>query len=98
MIPVGDARLAHAAMPGSRLTIFDRCGHFPFHDDPDRFIEVVGRFIDSTQVAAYDQKLLRHLLRTGLRQHANSGPVDTRSAAEEVTESSSQLPMLRAIR
>jgi pimeloyl-ACP methyl ester carboxylesterase len=98
VIPVGDARLAHAAMPGSRLTVFDRCGHFPFHDDPDRFIEVVGRFIDSTQVAAYDQQLLRHLLRTRLRQHATSGPVDTRSPAYDVTESSSQLPVLRAIR
>jgi pimeloyl-ACP methyl ester carboxylesterase len=98
VIPVGDARLAHAAMPGSRLTVFDRCGHFPFHDDPDRFIEVVERFIDSSQVAAYDQKLLRHLLRTGLRQHATSGRVDTRSPAEDVTESSSQLRVLRGIR
>ena len=78
VIPVRHARLAHAAMPGSRLTIFDRCGHFPFHDDPDRFIEVVERFIDSTQAAVYDQELLRRLLRAGLRQHATSGPVDRR--------------------
>ena len=79
MIPVRHARLAQAAMPGSRLTIFDRCGHFPFHDDPDRFIEVVERFIDSTQAAAYDQELLRHLLRTGLPQRATSGPIDAHS-------------------
>ncbi|OHU97650.1 hypothetical protein BKN37_21635 [Mycobacterium talmoniae] len=66
VIPVRHARLAHAAMPGSRLAIFDRCGHFPFHDDPDRFIDVVERFIDTTKAAAYDLDLLRQLLRTGL--------------------------------
>jgi hypothetical protein len=50
------------------LTICDRCGHFPFHDDPYRFVEVVERFINSTQAAAYDEELLRRLLRTGLRR------------------------------
>ena len=94
MIPVRHARLAQAAMPGSRLTIFDRCGHFPFHDDPDRFIEVVERFIDSTQAAAYDQELLRHLLRTGFPQRATSGLVDAHSPAQDATESSSQLRVL----
>lgn len=92
VIPVSHARLAHAAMPGSRLTIFEGSGHFPFDDDPDRFVEVVERFIDSTQAAAYDQELLRRLLRTGLPQHATSGPVDVPSPAQDVTESGSQLP------
>ena len=49
VIPVSHALMAHAAMPGSRLEIFKRSGHFPFHDDPDRFVEVVERFIDSTE-------------------------------------------------
>jgi pimeloyl-ACP methyl ester carboxylesterase len=80
VIPVSHARLAHAAMPGSRLTIFDGCGHFPFQDDPNRFIEVVERFIDSTQAGAYDQELLRRLLRTGS---------DVGSPAQDVTELSS---------
>ena len=48
VIPVDHARLAHAAMPGSRLEIFDNSGHMPFRDHPDRFVEVVERFIDST--------------------------------------------------
>jgi pimeloyl-ACP methyl ester carboxylesterase len=96
VIPVRHARLAQAAMPGSRLTIFDRCGHFPFHDDPDRFIEVVECFINSTQPAAYDQELLRRLLRTRLHQHATSGPVAARSLAEDVTDSSGQLRVLGA--
>jgi hypothetical protein len=44
---------------------------------------VVERFIASTQAAAYDQELLRHLLRTGLRQHATSGRAEIRVAAPD---------------
>ncbi|WNG89674.1 alpha/beta hydrolase [Mycobacterium sp. ITM-2016-00317] len=80
VIPVGHAEMAHAAMPGSRLEIFRGSGHFPFHDDPDRFVEVVERFIDSTEPAVYDQDYLRELLRTGLNERALSGTVDTRVA------------------
>jgi pimeloyl-ACP methyl ester carboxylesterase len=69
-IPVSHARIAHAALPGSRLEIFENSGHIPFRDHPDRFVEVVERFIDSTQPADYDQDLLDSLLRTGSRADA----------------------------
>ena len=71
MIPVSHARMAHSAMPGSRLEIFSRSGHFPFHDDPDRFVEVVERFIDDTVPAEYDQAVLRELLRHGVSERAS---------------------------
>lgn len=77
VVPVGHAQMAHAAMPGSRLEIFERSGHFPFHDDPDRFIEVVERFIDTTEPARYDPTALRELLRGGSGERTVSGPVDT---------------------
>jgi pimeloyl-ACP methyl ester carboxylesterase len=80
VIPVGHARMAHAAMPGSRLEIFDGSGHFPFHDDPARFVEVVEKFIDSTEPAVYDQEYLRGLLRAGINEGTISGPVGTRVA------------------
>ncbi|OBJ54156.1 alpha/beta fold hydrolase [Mycobacterium sp. 1423905.2] len=80
VVPVRHARMAHAAMPGSRLEIFERSGHFPFHDDPARFIDVVQRFIDSTQPAEYDQTALRQLLRTGSGERTVTGPADTRVA------------------
>lgn len=80
VIPVSHAQMAHAAMPGSRLEIFQRSGHFPFHDDPDRFVEVVERFIDSTEPAEYDQVALRDLLRAGISESTISGPVDTKVA------------------
>ncbi|BBX44219.1 alpha/beta hydrolase [Mycobacterium cookii] len=80
VVPVSHARMAHAAMPGSRLEIFENSGHFPFHDDPDRFIEVVERFIDTTEPSEYDQLALRELLRNGGGSQTISGPVDTRVA------------------
>ncbi|MGV0742332.1 alpha/beta fold hydrolase [Mycolicibacterium sp. XJ870] len=83
VIPVGHARMAHSAMPGSQLEIFEGSGHFPFHDDPDRFVEVVERFIDSTEPAVYDQDLLRDLLRSGIRDSTMTGPLDTQVAVLE---------------
>jgi pimeloyl-ACP methyl ester carboxylesterase len=80
VIPVSHAQMAHAAMPGSQLEIFDGSGHFPFHDDPDRFVEVLEQFISSTEPAVYDQDYLRGLLRTGIEKDAISGPGDTRFA------------------
>jgi pimeloyl-ACP methyl ester carboxylesterase len=80
VIPVGHARLAHAAMPGSALEIFEGSGHFPFHDDPDRFVEVVEKFIDATEPAVYDQELLRNLLRSGVTASTITGPDHTRVA------------------
>jgi pimeloyl-ACP methyl ester carboxylesterase len=80
VVPVRHAHMAHAAMPGSRLEIFEHSGHFPFHDDPARFIDVVQRFIDTTEPAEYDQAALRQLLRTGSGEQTVSGPADTRVA------------------
>ena len=80
VIPVSHAEMAHAAMPGSQLEIFQGSGHFPFHDDPDRFVEVVEQFIDSTDPAVYDQDYLRELLRAGISETSISGSVGTRVA------------------
>ncbi len=80
VVPVRHARMAHAAMPGSRLEVFEGSGHFPFHHDPARFIEIVERFIDTTEPAEYDQAALRELLRGGGGDQAGSGPADTRVA------------------
>ena len=72
VVPVGHARLAHQAMPGSRLEIFEDSGHFPFHDAPERFVEVIDDFIDSTEPADYDEDALRELLRIGKCEQAIS--------------------------
>jgi pimeloyl-ACP methyl ester carboxylesterase len=80
VIPVEHARMAHSAMPGSQLEVFDGSGHFPFHDDPDRFVELVEKFIDSTDPAVYDHDVLRNLLRTGISEQTITGTIDTRVA------------------
>jgi pimeloyl-ACP methyl ester carboxylesterase len=83
VVPVSHAQMAHAAMPGSRLEIFEGSGHFPFHEDPARFIEVVECFMDDTQPSDYDQAALRGLLRTGGGEETVTGPADTRVAVLE---------------
>jgi len=86
VIPVSHARLAHSAMPGSELEIFEGSGHFPFHDQPDRFVEVVQHFIDTTVPAEYSHDLLRGLLRTGISETAITGSLDTRVAVLDALE------------
>ena len=80
VIPMSHAEMAHAAMPGSQMEIFEGSGHIPIHDDPDRFVELVEKFIDSTEPAVYDQDFLRDLLRTGISENTITGDVDTRVA------------------
>jgi pimeloyl-ACP methyl ester carboxylesterase len=48
IIPVQHATDAHAALPGSRLEIFEGVGHFPQNEDPARFVEVIEDFLETT--------------------------------------------------
>jgi pimeloyl-ACP methyl ester carboxylesterase len=65
VIPYQHARLAHAAMPGSRLDTFEDAGHFPHHSDPQRFETTLRDFLASTAEAAYQPEAWRELLRRG---------------------------------
>jgi len=51
IIPVAHAHETHAAIPGSRLEIFEGAGHYPHCEDPVRFAEVLLDFIDTTAAA-----------------------------------------------
>jgi pimeloyl-ACP methyl ester carboxylesterase len=63
MIPVAHAHAAHAAMPGSRLEVFEGSGHFPFVDEPERFSAILADFIAETEPAAIDDDRTRALMR-----------------------------------
>jgi pimeloyl-ACP methyl ester carboxylesterase len=63
VIPVSHARIAHAAMPGSRLKIFEGSGHMPFRDHPDQFVEIIEQFIESAPPAEHDHGRLGSLMR-----------------------------------
>ncbi|MFJ5214477.1 alpha/beta fold hydrolase [Streptomyces sp. NPDC088354] len=65
VIPVRHAVKAHAAMPGSRLELFDDAGHFPHHDEPERFVSVLEDFLATTSPQEYDPVHWRRLLRRG---------------------------------
>ena len=65
VIPCQHAYMAHAAMPGSRLEVFESAGHFPHHSDPKRFVSVLYDFLNSTDPAYYASSEWRELLRAG---------------------------------
>ncbi|CAM5330928.1 alpha/beta fold hydrolase [Streptomyces atroolivaceus] len=65
VVPVHHAYGAHAAMPGSRLEIFEGAGHFPFHTDPARFHALVEDFMRTTAPADWSQERWRELMRAG---------------------------------
>jgi pimeloyl-ACP methyl ester carboxylesterase len=62
IIPVEHAHRAKEMLPGSRLEIFDDAGHFPFNDHPDRFVDVMRDFIDSTEPAEMNEEHVRKML------------------------------------
>src|SRR4051794_14539711 len=62
MIPVAHGRAAHAQMPGSRLEVFAGAGHFPFNDDPERFVALLHDFIATTEPATVDDDRVRRLM------------------------------------
>ena len=68
VVPSSHAKVAHAAMPGSRLELFEGAGHFPHHTAPQRFLAVLRDFLTHTQPAAYDVRRWRRLLRNGGKQ------------------------------
>lgn len=49
IIPVHHAHRAHESLPGSRLEVFAKGGHFPYLDDPDRFVGLVANFLATTE-------------------------------------------------
>ena len=56
IIPVQHGRAAHELVPSSRLEVFEDAGHFPHVDDPQRFLDVLLDFIDSTEPAKVDSE------------------------------------------
>ena len=75
VFPLRHAHIAHEAMPGSRLEVFDRSGHFPHHDEPIRFVTVVEDFLDRTAPAPYDPVGWRRMLRDGRADEPASSTV-----------------------
>ena len=54
LIPVSHSGVAHRAMPGSRLEVFDNAGHFPQLEEPVRFAQILRDFMETTEPAEFD--------------------------------------------
>jgi len=62
IIPARHGIRAHELMPGSRLRLFERSGHFPHHDDPVGFVTTLREFIATTKPSEPDDDRLRRLV------------------------------------
>jgi pimeloyl-ACP methyl ester carboxylesterase len=63
IIPMDHAFAAHEAIPGSQLEIFEGVGHYPHCEEPDRFVDVLTEFVETT-VPARITVAPRHVLRS----------------------------------
>jgi pimeloyl-ACP methyl ester carboxylesterase len=65
IIPVEHGLAAHELVPSSRLELFEEAGHFPHLDEPQRFLDVLLEFFESTEPADVDADQWREMLKTG---------------------------------
>jgi pimeloyl-ACP methyl ester carboxylesterase len=47
LVPVSAAELVASSMPRAELVVFDESGHCPFLDEPERFNDVLARFVEA---------------------------------------------------
>lgn len=57
IIPVSHAHAAHEAMPASELVLFERSGHFPHVEEPERFLHVLEDFMARHQPVHLDAEV-----------------------------------------
>ncbi len=86
VIPYQHAEIAHAAIPHSELHTFHNSGHFPFHDDPERFTKIIIEFMETTAPVEFDPLNWRHLMSEGRHPEEFVGDDDTVEAALEAIE------------
>ena len=65
VIPVAHAHALHEQLPGSRLVVFDRAGHFPQVEEPGWFAGVVAEFVTTTTPPADRDAAWAAALRAG---------------------------------
>ncbi|MEZ5239178.1 MAG: alpha/beta fold hydrolase [Microthrixaceae bacterium] len=63
VIPVEHAHQAVDAIPGARLEIMEGCGHFPYAEQPTRFVGLLTSFVESTEPASVRSEEISALLR-----------------------------------
>jgi pimeloyl-ACP methyl ester carboxylesterase len=67
IIPVEHGLSAHELVPSSRFEVFEGSGHFPHLDEPQRFLDVLLDFVESTEPADVAPEEWREMLKAGQR-------------------------------
>lgn len=75
VIPARHADIARLAMPRSRLELFEGAGHFPFRNDPERFVSVLDRFMRQVPPSAFCAFEWREILLDGPRYRKREAEV-----------------------
>jgi hypothetical protein len=52
-------------VPGARFELFERSGHFPHLDEPERFVRTLGDWIATTEPSRPDDERFRTAVRRG---------------------------------
>jgi pimeloyl-ACP methyl ester carboxylesterase len=65
ILPVEHATAAHEAIASSQLVIFERVGHFPHAEEPEKFVDSLTEFVDTTAPMHLDEPQWRAALTTG---------------------------------
>ncbi len=63
IIPLEHGRRAHDLVPESRFELFERAGHFPHLDEPDRFVRTLEDWIATTEPSRSDEQRFRAAVR-----------------------------------
>ncbi|MBD0022786.1 alpha/beta fold hydrolase [Gordonia pseudamarae] len=71
VIPYHHAIITNTVIPHSELVTFEGSGHFPFHDDPERFTRTLIDFIERTTPLDFDPLMWRELMSSGGAQTAD---------------------------
>ena len=65
VIPASHGKDASQSIPGSRFELFEKAGHFPHRDEPERFTSVLLDFLATTSPAVVPEEQWWETLRTG---------------------------------
>src|SRR5436305_6852192 len=65
VIPIAHGREAQEHVPNARFETFPDAGHFPYRDDPRRFVKILSDFMETTDPADLPEEKIRELLRKG---------------------------------
>jgi pimeloyl-ACP methyl ester carboxylesterase len=67
IIPPEHGQRAHELVPGSRFELFERAGHFPHLDEPERFVATLEDWIATTEPGGSDDDRVRAAIRRARR-------------------------------